>query len=96
MQFQGSLRMVGLLGAVALLTGSPQTLREAAKGSGILIGTAVRPSRFSEAAYSETLAREFNMVEPEDAMKWWVLRGSGEDFDFQKGDEIVRYAQAQE
>src|SRR5215471_15721075 len=94
MQFQGSLRMVRLLGAVALLAGSPQTLREAANGSGILIGTAVRPSRFSEAAYSETLAGEFNMVEPEDAMKWWVLRGSGEGFDFQKGDEIVRYAQA--
>jgi GH35 family endo-1,4-beta-xylanase len=33
------------------------------------------------------------MVEPEYAMKWWVVRAS-EGFDFQKADEIVRYALA--
>jgi hypothetical protein len=35
----------------------------------VLVSAAVRPSLFSEVAYSATLAREFNMVEPEDAMK---------------------------
>jgi len=33
------------------------------------------------------------MVEPEDAMKWWVLRAT-EGFDFNKADEIVRFASA--
>lgn len=45
------------------------TLRQAGDRAGVLVGAAVRPSLFSEAAYSETLGREFNMVEPEDAMK---------------------------
>jgi endo-1,4-beta-xylanase len=74
----------------------PQSLREAANSHGMLIGTAVRPSLFSEAAYSATLAREFNMVEPEDAMKWWTVRQAENAFDFREGDEIVRFAQAHE
>ena len=72
---------------------TPQTLRDAAP-AGVLVGTAVRPSMFSEAAYSETLAREFSMVEPEDAMKWWVVRREPGTFDFRAGDEVVRFAQA--
>jgi endo-1,4-beta-xylanase len=69
------------------------TLRQAADQAGMLVGAAVRPSLFSEAAYSATLAREYNMVEPEDVMKWWVVRRSPE-FDFREGDEVVRFAQA--
>ena len=52
------------------------------------------PSLFSEAAYSQTLAREFNMIEPEDAMKWWIIRQNAGTFDFREGDEVVRFAQA--
>ena len=78
----------------ALAESAPQSLREAASTSGLLIGTAVRPGFLSEAAYSTTLAREFNMVEPEDAMKWWMVRPSADSFDFAKGDEIVRFAEA--
>ena len=49
---------------------------------------------FSEPAYSETLGREFNMVEPEDAMKWWIIRRHLGVFDFHEGDQIVRFARA--
>lgn len=72
----------------------PTTLRLAADRAGLLMGTAVRPSLFSETAYSETPAREFNMVEPEDAMKWWTVRQNQGAFDFREGDEVVRFAQA--
>jgi endo-1,4-beta-xylanase len=34
------------------------------------------------------------MVEPEDAMKWWVVRPNRNAFDFGQGDEVVRFAQA--
>ena len=88
-------RLVQVLLAMAVLgTASPQTLREAAQVRNILVGTAVRPSLFSEAAYSATLAHEYNMVEPEDAMKWWTVRPTAAAFDFREGDEIVRFAQA--
>ena len=84
------------IATVALLISAPQTLREAAGSRGILIGAAVRPTLFSEAAYSETLAHEFNMVEPEDAMKWWVLRRDQGSFDFSQGDAVVHFALAHE
>jgi endo-1,4-beta-xylanase len=73
---------------------APQTLRQAADQAGLLVGTAVRPSQLSEPAYSSTLAREFNMVEAEDAMKWWVLRPSQDSYDFRQGDQLVAFAQA--
>jgi endo-1,4-beta-xylanase len=80
-----------------LLEAAPESvipLRQAAEARGFLIGTAVRPSLFSEGAYSETLAREFNMIEPEDAMKWSVIRRQQGTFDFRDGDEIARFAEA--
>ena len=75
------------------ITPPSMTLRQAADRAGVLVSAAVRPYALSEAAYSETLAREFNMVEPENELKWWVLRKT-EDFDFRQGDEVVRFAQA--
>ncbi len=68
------------------------SLREAAQGSGMLLGTAVRPAQLSEVGYSSTLAREFNMVEPEDALKWEVVHPEPESFDFSPADHIVDFA----
>jgi GH35 family endo-1,4-beta-xylanase len=51
-----------------------QTLRQAADEDGSLPATAVRSAQLSEPAYASALAREFNTVEAEGAMKWWVLR----------------------
>ncbi len=69
-----------------------QTLRQAAERSGLLVSTAVRAAQLAEPAYASTLAREFNMLEPEDAMKWWVLRPDARSYDFRQGDELVRFA----
>ncbi|MGA7752041.1 MAG: endo-1,4-beta-xylanase [Candidatus Sulfotelmatobacter sp.] len=72
----------------------PTTLRQAADRTNFLVSAAVRPGLFSEAAYTVTLAREFNMVEPEDAMKWQVIRRNADTFDFRPADEVVRFAQS--
>jgi len=94
-------RTVVVLGmtALGLVAGSPsslwgQVLREDADAAGVLVGTAVRADRLSEPAYAATLAREYNLLEPEDAMKWWVLRPHRGEFDFRQGDTIVHFAQA--
>ena len=71
-----------------------QTLRQAADDDGLLLGTAVRSPQLSEPAYAAVLADEFNMVEAEDAMKWWVLRPDEATYDFRQADELVRFAQA--
>lgn len=70
-----------------------QSLREKADALGISIGPAARPSLFSERMYSLTLAREFNMLEPEDAMKWWVIRPDRFTFDFTQADRVVGFAE---
>ncbi|MFZ0562346.1 MAG: endo-1,4-beta-xylanase [Terriglobales bacterium] len=75
--------------------GSPapeRSLREAASSCGILIGAAVRPAQLSEAPYAATLAREFNMVEPEDALKWEVVHPGPGSYDFSQGDQVVDFA----
>ena len=77
---------------LAFAAPAPQSLREAAQNSGVLIGTAVRPAQLSEAAYAATLAREFNLLEPEDALKWEVLRPDAQSFDFRQADQVVDFA----
>lgn len=72
--------------------GAEQSLRDVARASGILIGTAVRPAQLSETAYAAALSREFNMVEPEDALKWEVVHPAAETFDFSQGDQVVDFA----
>jgi endo-1,4-beta-xylanase len=89
------LALISLL-VPALALPPNQSLRRAADSAGVLVGTAVRPAQLSEPAYALTLGREFNMVEPEDAMKWHTLRPTADTFDFRQGDEIVRFAQAHE
>jgi endo-1,4-beta-xylanase len=69
-----------------------QFLREQANRAGILVGTAVRPDQLSEPAYASTLAREFNMLEAENAMKWAVIRPERGVFDFSQADRIVNFA----
>jgi endo-1,4-beta-xylanase len=93
MKFPSRLRFLLLAPAFVLLS-PPQSLRQAADGAGVSIGTATRPSLFSEAACASTLAREFNMVEPEDTMKWWVIRRNPDSFDFREADEVVAFALA--
>lgn len=86
---------VFIASALCLGLGSPvyeESLRETAESAGVLIGTAVRPAHLSEAAYASTLAREFNMLEPEDALKWEVVHPQPEVFDFLQADQVVDFA----
>jgi endo-1,4-beta-xylanase len=91
--FKHCWRIAILAGAMASVC-CAQSLRQEAEHAGLLIGTAVRPSQLSEAAYASTLAREFSMVEAEDAMKWRALRPDRATYDFRQGDEVVRFAAA--
>jgi endo-1,4-beta-xylanase len=96
-----TIRQAGLcLAAAAVVTvaaavaaaPTPATLRDAAQSSGILIGAAARPAELSESAYAATLAREFNMLEPEDALKWETLRPDPQSFNFHQADQLVDFA----
>lgn len=54
-----------VMGVLAVPT-LAQSLRQEADCRGVLIGTTVRPAQFPELPYASTLAREFNLIQPED------------------------------
>ena len=75
-----------------------ETLREAAAAANRLIGAAVDAAALAGAGsqYSETLAREFDYVTPENATKWGPLAPSSSSYDWQGADAIVDFAEAHE
>lgn len=87
------IRHVGMLLLLSSIC-CAQTLREAADKSGLLVGTALNSRYLSEPAYVDTAAREYNMVEPENEMKWTATEPAEGVFDFTGGDQIVAFAQA--
>src|SRR5947207_15427441 len=72
----------------------PQSLRDLADQRGIRVGAAVDPSRFGEAAYADTLAREFNQIEPENAMKFGPIHPNPTTYSFTQPDAIAAFAKA--
>ena len=71
-----------------------QSLRDLADQRGIRLGAAVAPSHFGEPAYTATLAREFNQVEPENALKFGPIHPGPTTYNFGPADAIMEFAQA--
>jgi endo-1,4-beta-xylanase len=71
-----------------------QPLRELADQRGIRIGTAVNPSRLTEALYADTLSREFNQVEPENSLKFGPVHPNPTEYNFGPPDSLLAFAQA--
>lgn len=73
------------------------TLRGSADQRNMYVGAAVGTGRISQdPAYARVLAREFNMVTPENAMKMGPLRPNRETFNYAPADAIVDFAEANE
>jgi endo-1,4-beta-xylanase len=73
---------------------SLDSLRALADSQGLSIGAAVAIDPLdTDADYRDVLAREFNMVVAEDAMKWDALRPDRDTFDFAAADRIVEFAE---
>ncbi|WSR61054.1 endo-1,4-beta-xylanase [Streptomyces sp. NBC_01198] len=70
------------------------SLGSAAAQSGRYFGTAVPASKLGNSAYSTILDREFNMITPENEMKWDTTEPSRGNFNFGPADQIVSHAQA--
>ncbi|MEU9046004.1 endo-1,4-beta-xylanase [Kitasatospora sp. NPDC048343] len=90
-----------LVGAATVVTASPAahaagstTLGAAAAGSGRYFGAAVAAGRLGDSTYSTILDREFNMITPENEMKWDTIEPSRGNFNFAPADSIVGHANA--
>jgi endo-1,4-beta-xylanase len=77
---------------VAPRTGSG--LRDLTGPRGFLVGAAVDPSLFSVDAYARTLGSEFNLVVPENAMKFAETEPGPGQYNFCAADQLVAFAQA--
>src|SRR5690348_3195507 len=89
--------VTGLAVAVAavLLPGQAQaasTLGAQAAASGRYFGTAVAAGRLGDSTYATILDREFNMITPENEMKWDTTEPSRGNFNFGPADQIVNHA----
>jgi len=69
------------------------TLRSLAQAQGIQVGAAVLMEPFREDAnYRTILTREFNLLVPENAMKWRILHPERHRYDFTDADALVTFA----
>jgi endo-1,4-beta-xylanase len=81
--------------ACAMPAAAADTLRNLARSAGIRIGAAVDVAVLnSDASYARLLAREFNLVTPENAMKFSVVHPQRDRFDFVQADAMVAFAEA--
>ena len=72
-----------------------QTLREAGARRKVLMGTAVDTRDIAnDAAYAEVVARQYDMIEAENEMKWAAVEPSEGEFRFAGGDTLAAFAQA--
>ncbi len=90
-----------LLVAAMLIVGTktsavqPAPLRDLADKQNFHIGAAVAiPALKNDPTYADTLAREFNIVTPENVMKMETLQPQRGHFDFSQGDMLVDFAEA--
>jgi endo-1,4-beta-xylanase len=84
-------------GSVLLTAGSADaatTLGASAAQTGRYFGTAVAAYKLSDSVYSTILDREFNMVTPENEMKWDATEPSQNSFNYSSADQIVNHAQS--
>jgi endo-1,4-beta-xylanase len=86
------------LAGAALMSPTPaqaaSTLGASAAASGRYFGTAVAAGKLSNSTYASILDREFNMITPENEMKWDTTEPSRGNFNFGPADQIVSHAQA--
>jgi endo-1,4-beta-xylanase len=78
------------------------TLRQAATERAILMGAAARADEYpsqhnpllNESAYASTLAAQYSMLSPENAMKWTPVHPVHNTYNFEPADQLVAFAQA--
>ncbi len=78
--------------ASASASAQASTLGAQAAQSGRYFGTAVAGGRLGDSTYSTILDREFNMVTPENEMKWDTTERSRGSFNFGPADQIANRA----
>jgi endo-1,4-beta-xylanase len=81
--------------AIVTITGTAtaaSTLGASAAEHGRYFGTALNAGKLNDNAYTTIAGREFNMVTPENEMKWDATEPSQNSFSYGQADQIVNFA----
>ncbi len=70
------------------------SLGELASRLGFRVGATAEPAETQPGPYATTLAREFNAVTPENALKWYTVQPSPGVWQFGPADTVVDFADA--
>jgi endo-1,4-beta-xylanase len=89
-----ALAVAGAATLIPNMAEAATTLGAAAAQSGRYFGTAVAAGKLGDPVYSGILDREFNMITPENEMKWDTIEPSRGSFNFGPADQIVNHATA--
>ncbi|BCJ43925.1 beta-xylanase [Actinoplanes ianthinogenes] len=89
-----SLAVAGSTPASAHPGADDGSLRAAARGTDVRVGTAVDMAALAaDAPYKAAVAREFDTVTPENVMKWEVVEPQPGVYDWTAADQLVAFAQ---
>jgi len=69
-------------------------LRALAAPIGLRIGTAVAPANLADPAYAEIAGRQFNVITPENELKWETVEPTRGSYDWSAADRLVDFARA--
>ena len=83
--------VAGMLLIAGVIAGG-ESLRELASKRGVKIGAAAVPARLSEPEYAKVLAREFNLIEPENALKFGPVHPAQDKYNFEPVDTLLAFA----
>jgi endo-1,4-beta-xylanase len=75
-----------------LPTPQANSLRSLAAPRGLFVGAAAVPGFASDPFLGGLLAGEFNLLTPENAMKWETVHPEARRYDFSQGDQLVDFA----
>lgn len=68
-------------------------LREILDENTLLIGSAMMTDHIAEKKFAEVLKTEFNLLTPENEMKWSYIQPQRGVYDFSKADKLVEFAE---
>ena len=89
-----ALVVFGTVLTVTATADAATTLGASAAATGRYFGTAVGAAKLSDTVYTGILDREFNMITPENEMKWDATEPSQGTFTYAAADQIVSHAAA--
>ena len=86
--------MLAPTGSATGVTPDSPPLRALAAPIGLKVGTAVAPQHLSDPAYAKIAGQQFNVITPENELKWETVEPTRGTYDWSAAERLVDFAEA--